>query len=66
MIKIEIITLIIPHLVITVVVILKIGKIKKGSKKGDRGGGKLLDYFFIIYSPNKPKYSTKSVFAVKS
>ena len=33
MIKIEIITLIIPHLIITVVVILKIGKIKKGSKK---------------------------------
>ena len=66
MIKIEIITLIIPHLIITVVVILKIGKIKKGSKKGDRGGGKLLDLFFIIYSPNKPKYSTKSVFAVKS
>ena len=66
MIKIEIITLIIPHLIITVVVILKIGKIKKGSKKGDRGGGKLLDLFFIIYSPNEPKYTTKSVFAVKS
>ena len=66
MIKIEIISLIIPHLIITVVVILKIGKIKKGSKKGDRGVGKLLDLFFIIYSPNEPKYTTKLVFAVKS
>ena len=46
MIKIEIITLIIPHLVITVVVILKIGKIKKGSKKGDRGGWKTSRFIF--------------------
>ena len=37
MIKIEINTLLIPHLIITLVVILKIGKIIKGSKKGDRG-----------------------------
>ena len=65
MIKIKIITLIIPHLIITVVVILKIEKIKKGSKKGDRGGGKLLDLFFIIYSPNEHIYTTKSGFAVK-
>ena len=49
-----------------VVAILKWGKLRKGSKKGDRGGGKFLDLFFIIYSPNEPKYTTKSFFAVKS
>ena len=38
MIKMEIITLIIQHLMITVVVILKLGKIKKGSKKVTGGG----------------------------
>ena len=48
-----------------VVVILKRGKIRKGSKKGDRGGGKFLFLFFIIYSPNEPKYAIKSTFTVK-
>ena len=48
------------------VVVLKSGKIRKGSKKGDRGGGKFLVLFFILYSPNKPKYTIKLAFAVKS
>ena len=47
------------------VVVLKRGKIRKGSKKGDSGGGKFLVSFFIIYSPNEPKYTIKSTLAVK-
>ena len=46
------------------VVVLKRGKIRKGSKKGDRGGGNFLVLFFILYSPNKPKYTMKLAFAV--
>ena len=48
------------------VVVLKRGKIRKGSKKGNRGGEKFLLLFFILYSPNEPKYTIILVFAVKS
>ena len=47
------------------VVVLKSGKIRKGSKKGDRGGGKFLVLFFIMFIPNEPKYTIKSTLAVK-
>ena len=50
---------------ITLVVVLKRDKIRKGSKTGDRGGGKFLVLFFLIYSPNESKYTIKSAFAVK-
>ena len=50
---------------ITLVVVLKRGKIRKVSKKGDMGGGKSLVLFFLIYSPNESKYTIKSAFAVK-
>ena len=48
------------------VVVMKRSKIRKGSKKGNRGGEKVLVLYFILYSPTEPKYTIKVAFAAKS